>query len=70
MVRRTCRWTDSAAGSRRATILAAVIGTCSASEPALAEQLIERLGPGMLLLADRGCTSFALWRKAIATDRS
>jgi len=48
-------------------IFDAVVGACSSSEPVLAEQLIERLEPGMLLLADRGFTSYALWRKAIAT---
>ena len=45
----------------------AVIGGCSTSEVALADQLIGRLQPGMLLLADRGFYSYALWRKAIAT---
>jgi hypothetical protein len=48
-------------------IFQAVIGPCTSSEPVLAEMLIERLEPGMLLLADRGFTSYALWRKAIAT---
>jgi hypothetical protein len=48
-------------------IFDAVVGPCATSEPVLAEQLIDRLQPGMLLLADRGFTSYALWRKAIAT---
>lgn len=48
-------------------IFDAVVGACTSSEPVLAETLIERLEPGMLLLADRGFTSYALWRKAIGT---
>lgn len=48
-------------------IFDAVVGACTSSEPVLAEALIQRLEPGMLLLADRGFTSYALWRKAIAT---
>jgi len=43
------------------------VGGCSTSEVALAEALVGRLEPGMLLLADRGFYSYALWRKAIAT---
>jgi hypothetical protein len=49
-------------------IFDAVVGPCTSSESALAEQLIARLEPGMLLLADRGFASYALWRKAIATE--
>jgi IS4 transposase len=37
------------------------------SEIALAKRLIDRLEPGMVLLADRGFTGFALWRQASAT---
>jgi len=48
-------------------IFEAKIGPCTTSEPTLAAALIERLQPGMLLLADRGFTSYALWRKAAAT---
>jgi hypothetical protein len=48
-------------------IFAAEIGTYSQSEAALTEPLLDRLAPGMLLLADRGFFSYALWRKAIAT---
>jgi hypothetical protein len=48
-------------------IFDAVIGACTSSEPVLAQALIDRLEPGMLCLADRGFTSYALWRKAIAT---
>ena len=35
--------------------------------PRLAGRLLDRLEPGMLLTADRGFFSYALWRKAIAT---
>jgi hypothetical protein len=48
-------------------VFAAEIGTYSQSEATLAEPLLERLEPGMLLTADRGFFSYALWRKAIAT---
>jgi hypothetical protein len=48
-------------------IFDAVVGGYSSSEVALADELIDRLEPGMLLLADRGFYSFGLWRKAIAT---
>jgi len=37
------------------------------SEATLAQRLLTRLQPAMLLLADRGFFSFALWRKATAT---
>ncbi len=48
-------------------VFAAEIGMYSESEAALTEPLLGRLEPGMLLLADRGFFSYALWRKAIAT---
>ncbi|GAC1536098.1 MAG: IS4 family transposase [Marmoricola sp.] len=48
-------------------VFAAQIGTYSDSEAALTEPLLGRLEPGMLLLADRGFFSYALWRRAIAT---
>jgi len=48
-------------------VFAAQIGTYSESEATLTEQLLCRLEPGMLLTADRGFFSYALWRKAIAT---
>lgn len=48
-------------------VFAAEIGTYSESEATLAERLLSRLDPGMVLLADRGFFSYALWRKAIAT---
>lgn len=48
-------------------IFDAAIGACTVSEPLLAGELLDRLSPGMLLLADRGFTSYALWRRAAAT---
>jgi hypothetical protein len=48
-------------------VIDAVLGPYSRSEPALAEDLVDRLGPGMLVVADRGFFSYALWRKAIGT---
>ncbi len=48
-------------------MFAAEIGKYSHSEATLTERLLIRLSPGMLLLADRGFFSFALWRKASAT---
>jgi hypothetical protein len=48
-------------------IFDAVIGPYTRSESALAEELLGRLQPGMLLLADRGFTSYALWSKAKAS---
>jgi len=48
-------------------VFAAQIGTYTQTEATLAERLLDRLEPGMLLTADRGFFSYALWRKAIAT---
>lgn len=48
-------------------VFAAQIGTYSESEATLADRLVERLAPGMLLTADRGFFSYALWRKASAS---
>jgi hypothetical protein len=48
-------------------VFAARVGTYSQSEATLTGALLDRLEPGMLLLADRGFFSYALWRKAIAT---
>src|SRR5674476_155075 len=48
-------------------IFDAVVGAYTSSEVALADELIDHLEPGMLLLADRGFYSYALWRKAIST---
>ena len=46
-------------------IFDAVVGPYTSSEAALSAELLGRLQPGMLLLADRGFTSYALWSKAI-----
>jgi hypothetical protein len=48
-------------------IFAAQIGGYSQSEAALTERLLDRLRGGMLLTADRGFFSYALWRKASGT---
>lgn len=48
-------------------VFAAEIGAYSQSEATLAERLLDRLAPGMLLTADRGFFSYALWRQASAT---
>ena len=47
-------------------VFAAEVGTYSESEAVLADRLVDCLTPGMLLLADRGFFSYALWRKASA----
>lgn len=47
-------------------ILHAAVGGYSQAETTLfAEQLLPELGPGVLLLADRGFFSYTLWRNAI-----
>ncbi len=49
-------------------IFAAKVGTYAESEAVLAAELLpQALEPGMLLTADRGFFSYALWRKALAT---
>jgi len=48
-------------------MFAAQIGAYRDSEAVLAEQLLKALTPDMLLLADRGFFSYALWRKASGT---
>ena len=48
-------------------IVDAVIGKYSESEQRLAATLMDALAPDMLLLADRGFFSFALWEKARVT---
>ena len=48
-------------------MFAARVGVYAESEATLTEPLLEELAPGMLLLADRGFFSYALWRKAAAT---
>lgn len=45
----------------------AEIDAYTISELALAKRLVDRLVPGMVLLADRGFTGFALWQQASAT---
>ncbi len=48
-------------------IFDAVIGAYTTAENTLARDLIDRLGPGMLVLADRGFCGFPLWSRAVAT---
>lgn len=45
----------------------AAVGSYATAENTLAGDLIGRLKPGMLLLADRGFCGFPLWQKAVAT---
>jgi transposase IS4-like protein/DDE family transposase len=45
----------------------AVVGSYTTAENTLARDLIDRLKPGMLLLADRGFCGFPLWSRAVAT---
>ena len=48
-------------------LTAAAIGACATGETTLARDLLGSLGPGMLVLADRGFYSFELWNEAAAT---
>jgi hypothetical protein len=48
-------------------VFAAALGPYSAAERTLATEVLGWLRPGMLLLADRGFTSYELWRSAAAT---
>jgi hypothetical protein len=48
-------------------IFDAAVGTYTTSENTLARQVIDRLKPGTLLLADRGFCGFPLWSRAVAT---
>jgi len=48
-------------------IFDAVVGAYTTGENALARDLVDRLQPGMLLLADRGFCGFPLWARAAAT---
>ncbi|MDK1104273.1 MAG: IS4 family transposase, partial [Actinomycetota bacterium] len=48
-------------------IFDAVVGPYSSGENTLAGELMDRLEPGMLLLADRGFCGFPLWQRAAAT---
>ncbi|MEO6494895.1 MAG: IS4 family transposase [Ilumatobacteraceae bacterium] len=45
----------------------AIVGPYTTGENTLAIELVERLQPGMLLLADRGFCGYPLWDKAQAT---
>jgi Transposase DDE domain/Insertion element 4 transposase N-terminal len=45
----------------------AVVGSYTTGENTLARELIARLMPGMLVLADRGFCGFPLWERAVAT---
>lgn len=45
----------------------AAIGSCTTSERELANDLVDRLEPGMLLLADRGFYGFEMWTRAAAS---
>jgi hypothetical protein len=45
----------------------AVLGAYSTPENTLAREVIDRLEPGMVLLADRGFCGFPLWNRAAAT---
>lgn len=48
-------------------VFAAEVGAYTESEVVLADRLLDRLLPGMVLIADRGFFSYALWRKAVGT---
>lgn len=48
-------------------MFAANVATYGESEATLTEPLLAELMPGMVLMADRGFFSYALWLKAIAT---
>ena len=48
-------------------IFDAVIGPYTTGENTLARELIDRLEPGVLVLADRGFCGFPLWQRAAAT---
>jgi hypothetical protein len=49
------------------TVFAAVNGPCRTGEQTMLPGLLGALRPGMLMLADRGFFSFALWEAAAAT---
>jgi hypothetical protein len=48
-------------------IFDAAVGTYTTPENTLARQVIDRLKPGTLLLADRGFCGFPLWSRAVST---
>ncbi|UPW04035.1 IS4 family transposase [Rhodococcus pyridinivorans] len=45
----------------------AVVGPCTTSEVEMTREVVTRLQPGMLVLADRGLYGFDLWSRAAAT---
>jgi hypothetical protein len=49
------------------TMIDAVVGPYTTPENTLARDVIDRLTPGMLLVADRGFCGFPLWSRAVAT---
>jgi hypothetical protein len=48
-------------------LLGAAYGPSSSGEQTLAQDLLPAIGPGMIVLADRGFASWKLWRAAAAT---
>ncbi|MCX4554045.1 MULTISPECIES: IS4 family transposase [unclassified Streptomyces] len=48
-------------------VFAAATGPLSRHEQQLIPELLDRLGPGMLVMADRGITGFDLWQEASGT---
>lgn len=48
-------------------IFDAVVGPYTTAENPMARDVIDRLGPGMLLLADRGFCGYPLWSRAVRT---
>lgn len=48
-------------------VFAVALGTYSSAEKTLAVQVLPRLQPGMLMLADRGFLGYELWQAAVAT---
>jgi hypothetical protein len=48
-------------------VFAAATGPCTVAETVLADTLLPRLEPGMLLLADRGFPGYDRWKTAAAT---
>ncbi len=48
-------------------VVDAVIGACTSGETTLACELVARLTPGVVLIADRGFYGFRLWQQAAAT---
>jgi hypothetical protein len=60
------RWVV-AAESGTGSLLGAAIGPCTSGEQALARDLLECLGPGQLVLADRNFLSWSLARDVLTT---